>query len=112
MPGRTYSAFSTASSGGGCERSCASRTGGRRWDAAKQTICDGPMPSSRIRGCSPCLRLMKTRDTPDEENQRLESRVRENRTHGSEGGEVKAFPTPIWGWGGAMTTGSRCYGGG
>ena len=38
---------------------------------------------------------MKTRDTPDEENQRLESRVRENRTHGSEGGEVKAFPTPI-----------------
>ena len=28
-------------------------------------------------------------------NQRLESRVRENRTHGSEGGEAKAFPTPI-----------------
>jgi len=27
--------------------------------------------------------------------QRLESRVRENRTHGSEGGEAKAFPTPI-----------------
>ena len=30
-------------------------------------------------------------------NQRLESRVRENRTHGSEGGEAKAFPTPIRG---------------
>ena len=28
-------------------------------------------------------------------NQRLESRVRENRTHGSEGGEAQAFPTPI-----------------
>jgi len=28
-------------------------------------------------------------------NQRLESRVRENRTHGSDGGEAKAFPTPI-----------------
>jgi hypothetical protein len=28
-------------------------------------------------------------------NQRLESRVRENRTHGSEVGEAKAFPTPI-----------------
>ena len=28
-------------------------------------------------------------------NQRLESRVRENRQHGSEGGEAKAFPTPI-----------------
>src|SRR5271156_2185953 len=28
-------------------------------------------------------------------NQQLESRVRENRQHGSEGGEAKAFPTPI-----------------
>ena len=28
-------------------------------------------------------------------NNRLESRVRENRTHGSEGGEAQAFPTPI-----------------
>src|SRR5271168_5353676 len=28
-------------------------------------------------------------------NQRLESRVRENRQHGSEGGEAKVFPTPI-----------------
>jgi hypothetical protein len=40
---------------------------------------------------------MKRRETPDEENQRLESRVRENRTHGSEGGEAGAFPTPIGG---------------
>ena len=32
---------------------------------------------------------------PDEDNHQLESRVRENRTHGSEGGEAKAFPTPI-----------------
>ena len=28
-------------------------------------------------------------------NQQLESRVRENCQHGSEGGEAKAFPTPI-----------------
>src|SRR5271156_1322450 len=28
-------------------------------------------------------------------NQRPESRVRENRQHGSEGGEARAFPTPI-----------------
>lgn len=33
----------------------------------KHTIADGPMPSSRIRGCSPFLRPMNTRDTPDEE---------------------------------------------
>ena len=32
---------------------------------------------------------------PDEDNHQLESRVRENRTHGSEGGEARAFPTPI-----------------
>lgn len=30
---------------------------------------------------------MPLRDTPDEDNQQLESRVRENRPHGSEGGE-------------------------
>ena len=28
-------------------------------------------------------------------NNRLESRMRENRTYGSEGGEARAFPTPI-----------------
>ena len=28
-------------------------------------------------------------------NTRLKSRMRENRTYGSEGGEAKAFPTPI-----------------
>ena len=32
---------------------------------------------------------------PVEVNHQLESRVRENRTHGSEGGEALAFPTPI-----------------
>ena len=32
---------------------------------------------------------------PDEDNHQLESRVRENRSHGSEGGEACAFPTPI-----------------
>nr|VFJ42278.1 MAG: hypothetical protein BECKFW1821A_GA0114235_100135 [Candidatus Kentron sp. FW] len=31
----------------------------------------------------------------DEENCRLEGRVRENRTHGSEGGAGKLVPTPI-----------------
>ena len=66
-PGHACSENSTASSGDGCEPSCASRSGGRRWDAAKQTTCDGPMPSSRIRGCSPSPRPMKPRDTHDEE---------------------------------------------
>src|SRR5215211_19951 len=33
--------------------------------------------------------------TPDVVNHRLESRVRENRTHGSEGGGPYGLPTPI-----------------
>ena len=37
---------------------------------------------------------MDSRDTPDEDNQRLESRVRENRQHGSEGGEANNLPDP------------------
>jgi hypothetical protein len=40
-------------------------------------------------------------------NQRLESRVRENRTHGSEGGEAKAFPTPILSGTERVTSGLR-----
>ena len=36
---------------------------------------------------------MHARDTPGEENHQLESRVRENRTHGSEGGE-RELPYP------------------
>src|SRR5450432_3925165 len=67
MPDRDCSVELTKLSAGGCELSCASRKSGRRWDVAKQTIADGPMPSSRIRGCSPCLQPMNTRDTPDEE---------------------------------------------
>jgi hypothetical protein len=64
MPNRMCSKSLTASSGGGCKPFCASRTDGRRWDAARPTTNDGPMPSSRNRGCSPFLQPMKTRDTP------------------------------------------------
>jgi hypothetical protein len=35
-------------------------------------------------------------ETPRCGNQRLESRMRENRTYGSEGGEARAFPTLSW----------------
>ena len=37
------------------------------WGEARPTIGAGPMPSSRLTGCSPCTRPMSTRDTPDEE---------------------------------------------
>ena len=38
-------------------------------------------------GFSPSMKLMYWQANPDEEDHRLESRVRENRMHGSEGGE-------------------------
>src|ERR1700678_1839783 len=53
------------------------------------------MPSSRKPGCSRFTRPGCRRDSLDERNSQLESRMRENRTYGSEGGEAKAFPTPI-----------------
>src|SRR5271154_5424501 len=53
------------------------------------------MPSSRKPGCSRFTRPGCRRDSLDDRNSRLESRMRENRTYGSEGGEARAFPTPI-----------------
>ena len=44
---------------------------------------------------SPYMKHMRWRANPDEEDHRLESRVRENRMHGSEGGEGYPSPTPI-----------------
>src|SRR5439155_11453792 len=93
-PDRSCSTPSTASSDDGCERSCASRKSGPASDAAAPTINAGQTLSSRPTDCSPSTQSKSQRDTPDEGNQRLESRVRENRTHGSEGGEANCFPDP------------------
>ena len=61
--------------------------------ASKEPLANGP---SLLTGSSPSALPLRWRDTPDEENQRLESRMRENRTYGSEGGEgFNSFPTPI-----------------
>jgi hypothetical protein len=43
------------------------------------------------------LRPVCQRANPDEENYRLESRVRENRTHGSEGGDGESRFRPLSG---------------
>ena len=51
--------------------------------SARQRVCSLPIPQPAVARCPRCG------------NHRLESRVRENRQHGSEGGEAKAFPTPI-----------------
>ena len=40
------------------------------------------------------MKPMLWRANPDEEDHRLESRVRENRMHGSEGGEDLVLPDP------------------
>ena len=40
------------------------------------------------------MKPMFWRANPDEEDHRLESRVRENRMHGSEGGEDLVLPDP------------------
>ena len=53
------------------------------------------MPSSRKQACLPCTRPGLKRDTPDEGNYRLESRMRENRTYGSEGGEGESPSLPL-----------------
>jgi len=57
----------------------------------------GVPPPSPSLGCSPLPRPMSRSVHPLWGTHRLESRVREIRTHGSEGGEARqlAFPTPI-----------------
>jgi hypothetical protein len=68
----------------------------RAWESAAPITNAGQMPSSRKPGCSHFTRPgCCRRDSLDERNSRLESRMRENRTYGSEGGEARAFPTPI-----------------
>jgi hypothetical protein len=52
------------------------------------------VPSELGRGGSPESRLAPASQSRCRPN-RLESRMRENRTYGSEGGEAQAFPTPI-----------------
>ena len=64
---------------------------GRRRATASGTWSNTP---PRIMAGSPFPGLVQARH-PLAGNQRLESRMRENRPYGSEGGEVKAFPTPI-----------------
>ncbi len=61
------------------------------------TIFGGPILTSQHKGCSPSLRPVCQRANPDEENYRLESRVRENRTHGSEGGDGESRFRPLSG---------------
>ncbi len=58
---------STASSGAGCARFCASSRNGRDAASVGLTINAGPMPSSRMPGCSRFTRPGTQRDSLDEE---------------------------------------------
>src|SRR5699024_5777115 len=96
MPTETRSGTWTDLFDAACGRCCANRSRSREWALALTTINAGRMPSSQRQACSLSAQPTSVRDTPDEENYRLESRVRENRTHGSEGGDgIGPFPTPI-----------------
>jgi hypothetical protein len=74
-------------------RSADRRRSRRAWESAVPITNAGQMPSSRKPGCSRCTRPGCRRDCLDDRNSRPESRMRENRTYGSEGGEARAFPT-------------------
>ena len=63
----TTFAGSISSSGGGCARSCASRTSGPASGDCRAIINAGPMPSSRKPGCSPFTRPGRRETAPDEE---------------------------------------------
>ena len=52
-----------------------------------RTTGGGPMLTSLTLGFSPFMKPTVMRANPDEDNYLLESRVRENRMHGSVGGE-------------------------
>ena len=62
---------------------------------AAPTINAGQMPSSRKPGCSRFTRPGCPRDSLDERNHRLESRMRENRPYGSEGGDGESRSLPL-----------------
>jgi hypothetical protein len=50
-----------------CERCCVNKTSAPEPGVVKRTMLDGPMPSSRLPGCSPFTQLGKPSDIPDEE---------------------------------------------
>src|SRR5262245_17432361 len=85
----------TSSFADGCAPSCASRKSGRALLSVQPITSAGPTPSSPKPGCSRFTQLGKPRDNPRCGNHQLESRMRENRTYGSEGGEAKSLPDPI-----------------
>ena len=67
-------------------------------EAGGTTIIAGQTPSFGRRGYSPCKRPVPSSAGPDEENHRLESRMREIRQSGSEGGgggDNPPLPTPM-----------------
>ena len=64
------------------------------WAGARQIIEDGPMPSSRIRGCSPYMQPMPTRDTPDEETSDWRAVCGRTASTVRRAGRA-TFPTPI-----------------
>src|SRR5512145_2054163 len=55
------------SSDAGCARSCAGRRNGGGWGTLWPTVGAGPMPSSRMPGCSRFTRPGRQRDSLDEE---------------------------------------------
>ena len=81
------SAPSTALFVAGYALSCESGRSVLALVALSVTIIVGQTPSLLSMGFSPSMKLMYWQANPDEEDHRLESRVRENRMHGSEGGE-------------------------
>ena len=87
MHAARISAPSTALFVAGYALSCASGRSVPALVALRATIAAGQTPSSLYTGFSPSMKLMHWRANPDEADHRLESRVRENRMHGSEGGE-------------------------
>ena len=83
---------STPSCADGCERCCASKRNDTGAARAAMTKFAGPTFSWPPQGCSPSTLLGGRRDSPDEDNHRLESRMRENRPSGcvsSEGWHVQ-----------------------
>jgi hypothetical protein len=93
-PGHACSAGSTGLSGDGCAPSCASRKSVPAWAGARRIIDDGPMHSSRARGCSPYRQPMPPRDTPDEETSNWRAVCGRTASTVRRAGRA-TFPTPI-----------------
>jgi len=99
-PGRACSEPSTASSADGSAFSRASTGGGRQGGAARPISRHGPMPSSRVKDCSPRKQPSKARDIPDEATRDWRAvRGRTARTL-RRAGWVNTLPEPCHGgWG-------------